>query len=327
MIADISPKGGVAAVLPVTAARFVTSARSDAQRLLPPYEPGDILTARVEAKLPGGDYKVLLDGQPMRMTLPSFIAPGDNLELAFVSRQPRLTFELRSAVPLASGAAPSLSVAGRLVAATMLASSELAKPIGASAPGPLLAAAPTDGAKLSGELARTFADTGLFYESHQAQWVAGTRSLTQIMQEPQARLTHSVVRDAQTIAPQTLPLVQQQLAALDTSTVLMQVEIWPRQWMQWAVNEQSTGSQGEGQGQGQVDPQPVWNTQIRLKLPRLGELNATLSLADGSIGIRLEAASAASAALLQDHCAALQQALVAAGLPSSSIAVTHHEQS
>ena len=52
---------------------------------------------------------------------------------------------------------------------------------------------------LAATLARTVANSGLFYESHLAQFVAGTRTLAELTQEPQARLNsslpNSVLRD------------------------------------------------------------------------------------------------------------------------------------
>jgi len=42
--------------------------------------------------------------------------------------------------------------------------------------------------QLAAALARTFSGSGLFYESHQAQWVAGERSLDSLRQEPQGKL-------------------------------------------------------------------------------------------------------------------------------------------
>jgi hypothetical protein len=54
--------------------------------------------------------------------------------------------------------------------------------------GPLVAVPANDRGALAGQLAaalsRTFAGSGLFYESHQAQWVAGERSLDALRQEP-----------------------------------------------------------------------------------------------------------------------------------------------
>ena len=311
---------------PAIGVRSVASGRSDALRLLPQLDPGEILSARVDAKLPDGSYKVLVAGQELRMSLPSFVAPGDALELAFVTREPSPTFKLQSVLPQGAADAPSLSTAGRLVAAAMLQAGAAPMPTTAAVPGPLLSAAPADGTRLSGQLAQTLSTSGLFYESHQAQWVAGTRDLPQLMQEPQARLVRSAQADAQTgvqaIAPQALPLVQMQLATLDTSVVMMQLEIWPRQWMQWTVEEQPTDANAQDEGA----PQPDWNSRLRLVLPRLGELNAMLSFGAGGVMIRVEADKAASAELLQSNGASLQEALSAAGLPSARISITRHAQ-
>ena len=305
-----------------------TAVRTDALRLLPQLDPGEILSARVDAKLPDGSYKLLLAGQEMRMSLPSFIAPGDTLELAFVTREPSPTFQLQSVLPQGAAEAPSLSTAGRLVAAAMLQAGEAPMPTTAAVSGPLLSTAPADGARLSGQLAHTLSTSGLFYESHQAQWVAGTRDLPQIMQEPQARLVRAAQSDTQTagqaIAPQALPLVQMQLAALDTSVVMMQLEIWPKQWMQWTVEERPADDQANAQAEGASLPD--WNTRLRLVLPRLGELNAMLSFGVGGIMIRVEADKAASAELLQANGASLQEALTAAGLPSARISIARHAQ-
>ena len=313
---------------PVVGVRSVAAGRSDALRLLPQLDPGEILSARVDAKLPDGSYKVLVQGQALRMSLPSSIAPGDTMEMAFVTREPRLTFELQSVLPQGSVDAPALSSAGRMVAAAMLQAGAAPMPATAAVPGPLLSAAPADGTRLSGQLAQTLSTSGLFYESHQAQWVAGTRDLPQIMQEPQARLVRSAQSDTQTgvqaIQPQALPLVQMQLATLDTSVVMMQLEIWPKQWMQWTVEERPPDAQSDAQSEDA--PQADWNTRLRLVLPRLGELNAMLSFNASGIMIRVEADKAASAALLQAHGASLQATLAAAGLPSARIAITRHAQ-
>lgn len=330
------------AIEPVAAAKLVGGSRDYALRLLPQFDPGEILSARVEARLPDGSYKVMVAGQPMSMKLPSHVLPGDTLELTFVAREPRLTFTLNDVILAASAtaAAPQLSAAGRLVAAAMLPPGTLATPVAAAASTPLLTALPADGAHLSGALAQTLATSGLFYESHQAEWVAGSRDLAQISQEPQALLTLGTpARESaatvvatelssavtaqhagQTIDPRTLTLVQQQLAALDGARVALQIEIWPQQWMQWEIDEHQPGAGRE------PDMPPSWNTQLRLDLPHLGELKAALTLAGDGLHIRLETDSADSAALLQDHSASLRTALAAAGVPAAGIAIAPHEQ-
>lgn len=385
-------------VEPVTAGKPVGGGRADAMRLLPQLDPGEILSARVEAKLPDGSYKVLLAGRPLRMALPSYIAPGDALELTFVTREPRLTFTLKDLAQAASASAPQpsaagrplaanlkqsggqalpspiapgdtfqlesvmrlpgpavtlkdplqqapaplLSAAGRLVASIMLQPGELALPVMAAAAAPLLAAPPANAERLSRALAHTLADSGLFYESHQAEWVGGRRELAQIREEPQARLAQgaqpagaraaaaaatielpsraSTPREQQTVHPRTVPLVQQQLLALDSAKVVLQLEIWPRQWMQWEIEDRQHEA-GREPGLPQC-----WNTQLRLELPQLGELKAALTLGGDGVRIKLEVASAASAALLREHRSALHTALAAAGLPPAGIAIAQHEQ-
>lgn len=332
-------------VEPVAAAKPLGSGRESAFSLLPQLDPGDILSARVEAKLPDGSFKVVLAGQAMSMSLPSHVAAGDTLSLSFVSREPRLTFALKYLPQAASSPPPLLSAAGRLVAATMLQPGELALPLAAAETAPLLAAPPADGARLSGALAQTLAGSGLFYESHQAEWVSGQRNLTQIRQEPQARLTqNAAAREAgaaraaelpaamepaslalarqqdRSIDPRTVPLVQQQLAALDSSRILLQLEIWPGQWMQWEIEDEQPGARREAHA-----PQS-WNTQLRLELPQLGELKAALALNRDGVRIRLETDSAASAALLREHRADLHAALATAGLPPAGIAIALHAQ-
>jgi hypothetical protein len=331
---------------PVAATKAGANGRGSALRMLSQFNPGDIFSAQVDARLPDGSYRVQLAGQVMNMALPSGFAAGDMLELVFVSNDPQPTFTLRSAPKDASGSAPTLSTTGRQLAALMLPTGAAKTPLAAEAVGALLGARPPDSAKVSGELAQTLSSSGLFYESHQAEWVTGLRTLAQIIQEPQARsatqaptgspsapiavvLTEganlqtvvSAVRqgDTQPIAPHTLPLVQQQLVALDTATVFLQVEIWPKQLMQWAVEERRSGSGAE------PELQQDWHTQLRLQLPRLGEVNATLSVGAEKISIRLDTDRASSATVLQENRASLQEALAAAGLSSVGIAITHHE--
>lgn len=359
---------------PVTAGAPLGGQRADALRLLPQLDPGEILSARIESKLPDGSFKVMVAGQEMSMSLPSYLGAGDSIDLTFIAREPRLTFALREGRQSEAMPAPQLSAAGRLVASTMLRPGELPQPLVASTAAPLLAAPPTDGTRLSGLLTQTLADSGLFYESHQAEWVAGKRDLSQIRQEPQARLAQipehqeagltlrredpqvllkqsSALPDAnnvssatantstssiagasatapgtstpgqdQTIHPRTIPLVQQQLAALDTSKVMLQLEIWPKQWMQWEIDDQPPGPESND------DVQQTWNTRLHLDLPQLGELSASLSLNGDGVRIRLETASDTSASLLRENRSSLQAALASAGVPPAGIAIDRHGQ-
>ncbi|AQV98922.1 flagellar hook-length control protein FliK [Cupriavidus necator] len=80
----------------------------------------------------------------------------------------------------------SLSTAARAILALMDGTE--AQPVRGA--GPLLAAPPTPASAqaAAATLANTVGESGLFYESHLAQWVAGARALSGIRQEPQAQV-------------------------------------------------------------------------------------------------------------------------------------------
>jgi hypothetical protein len=326
----------------VTALKPVGGDRGEALRFQLQFEPGQVVSARIEAKLADGSFKVVLAGQELRMALPDYVAAGDTLELTFVSNDPRPTFTLQEPPPRAASE-PVLSAAGRLVAAMLPQSGEPAMLAAAPTAAPLLAALPADGAALSLSLRDTLAQSGLFYEAHQAEWVAGKHDLAQLRTEPQGKFAQSAPQLAgdtgaaitaatdssgTTAAPRAQPplqpegttLVQQQLAALESGKIVLQLEVWPKQWMQWEIDERAP----------QAAPEPEtpssWHTRLRLDLPQLGELNAALTLDGNGVQIKLDSASAASATLMQEHRAALHAALAAAGVPAIAIAIAHHEQ-
>lgn len=92
----------------------------------------------------------------------------------------------------AGGGAPSsvathLSVAARVIGAVLADLQAEPGPVRGTVP--LLASAqqPASAAALAGALARTVSDSGLFYESHLAEFATGSRSLAQMAREPQVR--------------------------------------------------------------------------------------------------------------------------------------------
>jgi len=356
------PNIPVAALIGIEAGRSGTplASRTDAGSLLPQVMPGQVLSARVDAVLPDGNFRVTVAGQPMSMALPKYFAPGDALDLKFVGREPRLTFALTG--PLQAAPGPVVSTAGRMVGTLLPRPGEAAMPAAAADAAPLLAAAPDDGAVLSAKLQGTLTQSGLFYESHQAEWVAGKRELAALLREPQARfapeapLPRSAVQQAtpsqqsppsltaqstatnialtndlaasgaagrseQAMPQQVQALVQQQLAALETGKLMFQLQVWPDQWMRWEIDEQA---QHAGAQAGDGDAPQRFQTRLHLELPRLGELDATLSFDATGVRVRLDAAEAGSAEVLQDNRASLRAALAAAGMPSADIAVTRH---
>ncbi|KVK97609.1 flagellar hook-length control protein FliK [Burkholderia territorii] len=75
------------------------------------------------------------------------------------------------------------------------------------------AAAASPVAALRAALAQAVSESGLFYESHLAQWLAGQRPLAALMREPQARLTTAPVQPAPDAAQHEVPDVLDELLA------------------------------------------------------------------------------------------------------------------
>ncbi|MDP2879186.1 MAG: flagellar hook-length control protein FliK [Sulfuricella sp.] len=389
--------------------------------------PGQRLTAMVLASLPNGRFQVQVGDMALDMNLPRNTQPGDQVELTFVSNQPRLTFALTRDLPVAAGnnlavdAKPqvTLSDSVRYLGALLQKISDQAEtqaaPLNKTAP--LLSAAPSDIKEFAVSLRNTLSQSGLFYESHQAQWVAGERKLTDLLREPQGRLSPNIAslaaaaagtapgkaqaaflpesalidsiqgamtetgsgkspsvsqpdraliysaqggvaetgpRDAQTAArsgsalmgsahnaplpPQpesasmqgagrlpvhaeAVALVQQQLQTLDSRQLVWQGQVWQGQPMEWRVEERNAREGGVGEVE-----MPHWQTSLRLQLPRLGDVQATLAFTPQGLRIDLKAADAGTAEAMRGAQDKLRSSMEASGLKVLAMSVDRHEK-
>lgn len=157
---------------------------------------GTELKATVLAALPNGWYRVKISDLLLELNLPRNTQPGEQLELTFVKNQPHLTFlynpptvaaaTSRTDVDLSAGA----KLLAQLLAASTAADSSdttITSAVTAQRFIPLLQQSQTSSAVLAQTLQTQIENSGLFYESHQTQWLLGQRTLTQLRQEPQAQ--------------------------------------------------------------------------------------------------------------------------------------------
>lgn len=262
------------------------------------FEPGQKYQATVQAQIAPGIYKVQIDKQVLQLQLPASIRSGDTITLQVISLLPRLTFNMAaSANPLST--AEQLSETARLLSSLTRQPPEQ-KYIRPSGNTPLWTGATQfpDTTELAGKLHETLSRSGLFYESHQAQWVAGTRNTTQLMQEAQnqppdanAQALHHAFHQEETqhrqpsiagIPEHLMTLVQQQLNTLETRQIQWQGFVWHEQQMNWTIREDSGHAPGENEGR-------QWMTEIQLYLPNLGEVRAILRFGLGGISMTLDA--------------------------------------
>jgi hypothetical protein len=248
-----------------------------------------------------------------------------------------------------------MSDAARLVEGFTNPSNEQAAPASLTSTEPLLPAAPAD-AKVAAVALREFiATSGLFYESHQAQWVTGERNLAAVRQEPQASIkplqheqinsvsapavrdeteaaglntlastanerTSNAAADArpQLVHPATSQLVQQQINALESQRIVWSGAIWPGQTMHWEIAELTRHDDTPPADQ-------VWQTEIELELPKLGAITANLLLDKRGVSVRFRAPAELTGAALAAAFGELREALHAAGITVSALLRENHE--
>ncbi len=114
--------------------------------------------------------------------------------------------------------------------------------------------------------------------------------------------------------PDTLPIIQHQLAALESGQIQWQGQLWPGQPMDWKISED--------QGQHGSHPEQVgWETSIGLSLAELGDVEAKLRIQQGRITVNLSSDRAEKSGLMREHIDLLAIALETAGLGVNSISV------
>lgn len=324
-------------LLAATLARFATADKpliaANADRQPQPntlkLEVGQRVQATVQAKVSADLFQVRVANQSVQMQLPAFVHPGDRISLQVVSLQPRLTFSFAASTN-------PLSTSEQLGSTARLLSSLSQQPIRqdyvpSAQREPLWIGERTapNSAQLAARLHQSLSHSGLFYESHQAQWIAGTRATPQLMQEPQNQLRAQTPPSASALASPTtaqaaggeaapriptIPeplqaIVQQQLQALENKQVVWTGLAWPGQTMRWEVREQPAHHEnGE-------TTQKQWATELHLDLPKLGGVTAHLSMNGNAVNLKFEVADARAAHTLQAASTSLVAALTAHGVP------------
>ncbi|GAB1394007.1 hypothetical protein MASR1M60_21710 [Rhodocyclaceae bacterium] len=167
---------------------------------LPELRQGQTFTARIQEVLPDNSYKALVAGKQLTLQLPEGAKAGDQLELVVIDRSVRtiIAKQVDGGTLPGSANAPyefaKFSPAGRMIGGLLPDEGSASVPVRLNRGQPLLMAPPTlqnAAAQLAPMLAKSVAQSGLFYESHQAQWINGQRPLGQLLQEPQGQLSGS----------------------------------------------------------------------------------------------------------------------------------------
>ena len=216
--------------------------------------------------------------------------------------------------------APELSTTARAISSVLVqAESVPGAPLSLVGKAALMATPGADPAGVAQKLRDAVASSGLFYESHVAEWAEGKRPLASLLLEPQMQ------RAAQGDAARTgtdlasAQLINLQLHTHEQARVQWQGEAWPGQQMQWDISRDAP--EGQQQDGAEADEATAWRSSVRFQFPLLGDLAAQVVLQGGRVAIQLQAGSEDSAATLRQHAARLEAALDAAGWPLTSLSI------
>ncbi|WP_333699869.1 flagellar hook-length control protein FliK [Rivihabitans pingtungensis] len=199
--------------------------------------------------------------------------------------------------------------------------------------------------------------SGVFYESHLADWAQSGRSLHALRQEPQANLklpeklaelgkpdgqNNASVQEAMKTGSATGlrdrelaglrndsnttqlgQLVHKQLDVLDQNQFSWQGIAWPGQAMDWRIEREQV-DQREAHGGGEEESR--WSTSLSMELPNLGGLAAKIALTPAGVIVRFQTDSADTAQAIEDNQLRLRENLQRAGLSLLNFAVSQGEQ-
>jgi hypothetical protein len=321
----------------------------------PEWTPGQRLPAHVLASLPNGRFEVRVGDQVLDLNLPRNTQAGDTLELTYLSSSPRMTFALTRdlANTLPANTPVSLSDTAKFIGSLLQKGGEAGQAAQAGKAAPVMTMPPSDTAVLAQSLRQAVSQSGLFYESHQVQWLSGERNIDSLLQEPQGRLSplldqadaqkgglaldarqilSSKAAEAGALAagalsaeaaksepvhPQSMQIVQQQLQTLDSRQIVWQGQVWPGQEMKWEIEEDAARRQ-EGEQE-----TAHWHTRLNLQLPLLGDVSARLAFVNGSIQIDIAADNDASVERMRSAQANLAERYEASGISLAGVNIRH----
>lgn len=386
LLSDLAGTRAVSqAVTAVSQVSPVGDIRQDVYARLMTLTIGRPVAAEVVSQTESGASMVRVADTVVQMDLPPGAKSGEKVTLTLLAREPRLTF-LFEREPAAHS---MVSNTGRLIDSILRSVSQQADGTPATLTGrsPLFStpAGSPAAALLSHQglaatfeevLANLFDTSGLFYESHLAQWIAGERPQSALMAEPQARMQSLATDAAQeqgkaeggkasagqgAAARQALPaeaqmdrlerlqerswvqslvdkaaarlsggeavpqqaakpvsvvdaqaaqMIRMQLDTLEQRKVVWQGEFWPGQKLEWEVEDKTPRKRHTASVPA---AERSWQSVLRVNLPLLGPVTATLRLAGESVQVQIGADSEDALPLLRQFGPELASALENAG--------------
>jgi hypothetical protein len=189
------------------ASRLQVSADANLRPVAPTQEISDKLSglvagqkvmAEIQALLPNGTYRAMINQRNITLALPFAAKSGDSLELLVTESDGKIALAVasrpagESEKAASSTTSATLSRTGQLISdlfSEARNSKSETQALALNGQQPLAKAPPTSAQDLLPLLKQAITQSGMFYESHQAEWIEGRFPKAELLQEPQGKLS------------------------------------------------------------------------------------------------------------------------------------------
>ena len=263
---------------------------------------GHVYTAKILDVAANGEIKVSIEGRQLMLSMQHHWTIGETLNLRYTGNASGLSFEL---IPFENNTAQVL-LSPTAKDITQKVNSARREGVGNIYQAMIPATdKPAHVQQFAADLQHAMESTGLFYESHLADFMQGSRTLSSLMLEPQnqgGQVLHH--------------LMAQQLHVLETQRVAWHGEIWPGQLADWQVEVEDKPHMDT-----RLPPETAVNSQVNLRLPHLGNVTANIQLVGNALTLSLVVDELQSGDLLKSHSAGLVDSFKSHALKLKSFSI------
>lgn len=336
---------------------------------------GQKVMAEIQAVLPNGIYRAVINQRNITLALPFSAQAGDSLELLVTESEGKVALAVvahkqgENTPPSKDGSvSATLSKTGQLIS-DLLSEAQQTTRTGQAGKSsmslvlnenqPIAQTTPNSAEEILPQLKQAITTSGMFYESHQAEWVEGKLTTQQLLQEPQGKLsTPAAIANAknennQQINTQTSPNTQQtqapqnspttpaltgampsdapaasNLIAAQTQQIVQQQLValanqqFSWQGQIWPGQEMRWDIQEEQTPAGTGQPEnSQWTTSLQLDLPNLGGIVANISIYNGELNLSIKTELAATREIMHRESSDLRHHMAGTGLSLASLGI------
>ncbi|MFZ6753135.1 flagellar hook-length control protein FliK [Undibacterium sp. Dicai25W] len=185
-----------------------------------------------------------------------------------------------------------------------------------------------DTQKVSTLLHKEVSTSGVFYESHLADWVEGKKTIADLSLEPQSQLptlnnSYAGLKTGENSPYKELTqIIQQQFHTLENNSLRWQGELIAGQKIEFEIrrdNHQKKPNQPKDNNE------TYWQSEVRFTLPSLGVVATKIQLSGNHLSVTIDTDLEATEKALRAHAPEFAISMNSIGTTLESFTVKHHD--